>query len=211
MTYGTQVALIISAIVVGVLLLLYLGLGVLFFFIALGNKKRPDPTVPCKDSLFERNADNVNLIAGYKWYDENYIRWREILEDFYRGDISEDGFVIEALNLITGGEWDIKCIRGCCQSDWNYCYFDSKKWTDDALNALEVEYFNTGTEWIIHDGDEDPETPEDIDGYCVYCTEWSNDGIRRQLAEAHGGNAEDVILYEFDGYSRIASYKEATE
>ena len=72
MSYELQQALIIAAVIVGVLLVLYFGLGALFFFIALGNKKRPDPTVPCKDSLFERNADNENLIAGYKWYDTTY-------------------------------------------------------------------------------------------------------------------------------------------
>ncbi len=72
MTYQQQVALTVAIIVAAVALLIYFGLGVLFFFIALGNKKRPDPTVPCKDSLFERNADNPNLIAGYKWYDKTY-------------------------------------------------------------------------------------------------------------------------------------------
>lgn len=49
--------------------LLDLGLGYVFFKIALGSKKREDPTVPCKDSLFERNADNINLINGYNWFD----------------------------------------------------------------------------------------------------------------------------------------------
>lgn len=49
--------------------LLDLGLGYVFFKIALGSKKREDPTVPRKDSLFERNADNINLINGYNWFD----------------------------------------------------------------------------------------------------------------------------------------------
>lgn len=62
-------AVLVVAAVIGVLWFL---LGVLFFKIALGSKRRADDKIPCKDSLFERNADNVNLIAGYKWYDENY-------------------------------------------------------------------------------------------------------------------------------------------
>ena len=61
MSYETQVALVIAAVVIGILLVLYFGLGALFFFIALGNKKRKDPKIPCKDSLFERNADNENV------------------------------------------------------------------------------------------------------------------------------------------------------
>ena len=60
----------IAFAVVVVLLALWLALGFVFFFIALGPKRREDPTKPGKNSLFERNADNVNLIAGYKWFDE---------------------------------------------------------------------------------------------------------------------------------------------
>ena len=55
--------------VLAVLLILWLALGVVFFFIALGQKRREDPTKPKEGSLFERNADNVNLKAGYQWFD----------------------------------------------------------------------------------------------------------------------------------------------
>lgn len=72
MSYQLQVALTVLIIIAVLFLILYFGLGLAFFFIALGNKKRPDMTVPCKDSLFERNADNKNLIAGYRWYDNTY-------------------------------------------------------------------------------------------------------------------------------------------
>ena len=72
MTYQLQVALTVIGIIAGIVFLAWIGLGFVFFFIALGNKKREDMTVPCKNSLFERNADNPNLIAGYKWYDKTY-------------------------------------------------------------------------------------------------------------------------------------------
>ncbi|MBQ8028557.1 MAG: alpha/beta hydrolase [Clostridia bacterium] len=71
-SHAGKVALTAIIIIVAVILLLWLALGFVFFFIALGSKKREDETVPCKDSLFERNADNINLINGYKWYDQNY-------------------------------------------------------------------------------------------------------------------------------------------
>ncbi len=72
MTYQLQVALTVIAAIIGFVFIVWLGLGFAFFFFALGNKKRKDPTVPCKGSLFEKNADNPNLIAGYKWYDKTY-------------------------------------------------------------------------------------------------------------------------------------------
>lgn len=67
-----KTAITVAAIIILVILVLWLLLGFAFFFIAMGSKKRPDEKVPCKNSLFERNANNKNLIAGYKWYDENY-------------------------------------------------------------------------------------------------------------------------------------------
>ena len=72
MDHGLKVALTVLVIIAVVIFVLWLGLGLVFFFIALGNKKRKDMTVPCKGSLFEKNKDNVNLIRGYKWYDNTY-------------------------------------------------------------------------------------------------------------------------------------------
>ncbi|MBQ7295265.1 MAG: alpha/beta hydrolase [Clostridia bacterium] len=72
MTYQLKIALIILGAVAGLLLLAYVALGFVFFFIALGSKRREDETVPCKNSLFERNADNANLKTGYRWYDSTY-------------------------------------------------------------------------------------------------------------------------------------------
>ena len=72
MPYALKTTLVTIAIIIGVLAVLYIALGVLFFLIALGSKKREDETIPCKNSLFEKNADNINLITGYKWYDTTY-------------------------------------------------------------------------------------------------------------------------------------------
>lgn len=72
MNYQLQVVLTVIAVLAVIFLVAYFGLGLVFFFIALGNKKRPDITVPAKNSLFEKNATNKNLIRGYKWYDNTY-------------------------------------------------------------------------------------------------------------------------------------------
>ena len=72
MPYTLKTALITVACIIGVVAVLYLILGVLFFLLALGSKRREDETIPCKGSLFEKNADNINLVTGYKWYDTTY-------------------------------------------------------------------------------------------------------------------------------------------
>lgn len=76
------------------------------------------------------------------------------------------------------------------------------------LSAFEVEYFNTGTEWIVHDVDSFPESPEDINGYSIYCHSWNKDGIAKEIADSAGGRPEDVKLWAFDGYRQSPKYKE---
>ncbi len=110
----------------------------------------------------------------------------------------EDGALCDVLSIVTGKQWDYTCITGCCQSDWNNVYFPVANWSKEALNVFECEYFNTGSEWIIDDGCYNPDEndPDDISGYCVYCTSWDEDGIKQEIANSAGCNPNDVILYE---------------
>ncbi|MBQ5969578.1 MAG: alpha/beta hydrolase [Clostridia bacterium] len=70
--HAVKVSVTIAVAVLCAALILYLALGLVFFLIALGSKRRPDETVPAKNSLFERNKDNVTLKNGYRWFDETY-------------------------------------------------------------------------------------------------------------------------------------------
>lgn len=113
-----------------------------------------------------------------------------------------------ALELITGRAWDSCTLRGCCPSDWQDCVFRVDLWNGEALERLEAEYFNTGTEWVIHNGNAAPDSPEDIDGEPVYCVAWNDTGIKKEIAAAVGGSPENVILYKFDGWIRAVKYEE---
>ena len=52
------------------------------------------------------------------------------------------------------------------------------------------------------------ESPLNIDGYSFYCTLWSDEGIRKEIANAEGVDPADVVLYAFDGWIRTEQYKE---
>ena len=71
-SHAARVTLTVIIVALAVALLLWIALGVVFFLIALGSKRREDETIPQKNSLFERNKDNINLKNGYKWFDETY-------------------------------------------------------------------------------------------------------------------------------------------
>ncbi len=122
---------IIVAIII-VLFVLWLALGVAFFFIALGQKRREDPTVPAKNSLFERNADNKNLIAGYKWFDNT--PHTELLIDSFESGKKLHGQYFENKD---SSLWAIT-IHG---------------WTNinREMSSYAMEYYNRGFNVIIPD------------------------------------------------------------
>lgn len=121
----------------------------------------------------------------------------------------EDQILVDVLSIVTGEEWDYRNIHGCCQSEWNTVYYPVKYWTKESLDAFETMYFNTGSEWIVHEGDTEPTSPEEIDGCAYYCVSWDDEGIKKELAEAIGEKPEDIVLYKYAGSVSIPTYNVA--
>lgn len=122
----------------------------------------------------------------------------------------KDEILCKVLSIVDGRKWDFQTIRGCCQRDWQQVFYPVDEWSNESLQQFETEYFNTGTEWIVDNGEFCPETdsPLNINGYSIYCTSWNEEGIKQEIADAGGTSPENVILYAFDGYTRIPRYTE---
>ena len=132
------------------------------------------------------------------------LKWRALLLNFDAGAITDDDAILTALQLITGTEYTAATIRGCCQGDWNNIIYPSE-YGREWLNDFEIEYFNTGAEWRINEGD-----PDSDDNYYIYTHAWNEDGQRAEIAAAAGVDPADVVLYVFDGYAKTAIYKEVS-
>jgi hypothetical protein len=165
-------------------------------------------------AAYKTATEAINdYIPPYTYRDKPYTTRdihaiREALRLYGTRDYYDGRYIIEMLNALTGGNWIQTTIRGCCQSDWQDIIYDSEKYTRDDIQQLEIEYFNTGSEWIIHDENTEPETPEEICGYSVYCYGWNDEQIRAEIADAAGVKPEDVILFKFSGYTQTAKYEE---
>lgn len=120
----------------------------------------------------------------------------------------ENEIICKVLSIVDGRLWDWQTIRGSCQRDWQEVFYPVDEWDKAALEAFEVQYFNTGSEWIVHDEAESPESPDEINGFSMYCIGWNTDAIKAEIAEAAGGSPEEVVLYQFSGYSRTPIYEE---
>lgn len=130
----------------------------------------------------------------------------QIAKEYYtsRSGNNENDKICELLGIVTGQEWSWRTIRGCCQSEWTEAFYPVNAWPGDTLKRFEAEYFNTGSEWIIHYGEEEPETADDIEGYSTYCATYNP---RDEIAEEHGVKPEEVQLYSFDGWERSANWR----
>lgn len=124
----------------------------------------------------------------------------------------ENEILCKVLSIVDGREWDWETIRGSCQGDWQEVFYPVEEWSKEALLQFETEYFNEGTEWIVDDGEFNPETdsPLNINGYSIYCISWNEDGIKQEIANAEGTSPENVVLYAFDGYIKTQQYREVT-
>lgn len=131
--------------------------------------------------------------------------WREIGAEWYNYK-NTNALLCRALELITGKEYDYTTIRGCVQGDWQEIFYPAGEYNGNAIEILEADYFNTGTEWIIHDEDSEPEGAEDVSGYSLYCYGWNTDQIRAEIASAAEVDPEAVVMFEYAGSYSVPKY-----
>ncbi len=133
--------------------------------------------------------------TGKNWSKPKLHQWRGILE---ADNLEDDENIIKALNLLTGGNWEFTKIRGYCQSDWQGVYYDSSKWSKDDIKALEIDYFNLGTGYDCYPADD----PEDTTYIYVYY-----DDAKKEISDCYGVKPDEVVIYQFDGYTKTPKYK----
>ena len=158
-----------------------------------------------------------------KYSTHDIKKWKKIILD-YDASFESNAWghqrtaaICEALEMMTGHSYDHVTIKGCCQGDWQDLYYPDKLMGENFVKHFEIDYFNLGSEWTIHEGSVSPEEvdedgllpPHCIDGYVVYCYEWSDEGIRQEIADNEGVAPEDVVLYKFDRYDMTVRYSVA--
>lgn len=118
----------------------------------------------------------------------------------------EPEILCAVMSIVTGKDWDYRNICGCCQGEWNQVYYLKDEWDEEALDFFEAEYFNTGTEWHVDIGYNEPD-PEDIGGFDLYCVGSNIDEIKREIADAAGVQDSDVVLFLHKGYTKTPIYE----
>lgn len=154
----------------------------------------------------EMLLDWVPPVGRNAYTEEEIEQWREAC-NLYAANYGRDErkAICMGLTLMMGKEYDYCQLSGCCQSDWNYFFYPVELYDDKAIRCVEVDYFNLGEEWMVHDESTVPECAADVTGYIMYVY---NDA-RREIAEEAGVAPENVVLWEYDGMRQVPKYKEA--
>lgn len=184
------------------------------FMYAMGDKLVKDVVERLKEVAYDSQNyyDSVeetlesydwNKTNGEAWTAQELSRWTELFENTKDNEQN----YIAALQLLTGHEWAYITIAGNCQGDWQDVLYDTELYDKKDIKIIETEYFNTGSEWIIHDSNEEPGNPDDIAGYCFYAHAWDIDDIKAEIAKETEIAVENIVLYEFDGYTHTPNYK----
>ena len=153
----------------------------------------------------EMLLDYVPPVGRNAYTAEEIEKWKAVC-DLYDGrnrTRDEQAAICAGLTLVMGKEYDYRCLRGCCQRDWNYFYYPVDLYNNDVIRDLEIEYFNLGEEWMIHDEETVPDCPEAVNGYTMYVY----DDARKKIAAEAGVAPEDVVLWKYDGMRSIPKYK----
>lgn len=164
-----------------------------------------------KDNSWYKNLTDIinDLLPGKTKYTTRQIHKFKLIFEQYPDARKEDETELDmqVLSLMTGHDYVCQIIRGSSQSEWNYLYFPQDVYNQAFVRNFEIEYWNEGSEWIIHDEPDEPKTADDINGYSCYCHAWNTDGIKKELADIAGCSIDDIVVYEYDGYIKTAKYK----
>ena len=142
----------------------------------------------------ELDTDSLEELSGRNLSDEEKAKFTELLEMYdntkWSRELDQQLF-LAAILILKQKPYSFRTIRGCCQGDWADILYPSEEFTDDDVKNFESEYFNLGSQWIIHDETTDPEGPEDIDGYSIYCHDSDENAVRSEIASATGCDPAD--------------------
>lgn len=161
----------------------------------------------CYDSVEDYLNDYFPNMKGNggKYEPERVETLVKILEKSYmckRADF--DSCLCQVISVMFDKNWEHTTLRGCCQGDWQDCYYCTEDNDEDIIEALEAYYFNTGDEYKVHFVDENGNIDEDECEY-DYVYKYPEE---KQLADNYGCKVEEIKFFKHNGYYKISNYED---
>lgn len=149
------------------------------------------------------------IIDSLKAYSHLSLKKAIKLAQLLKTEKSDDAIICATLQALFNKRYEVTVLRGCCQDDWMTCYYAIDDIQYDYIRYIEAVMFNTGFEIMIHEGDDIPQTADDIDGYSDYIAFNSCDMLD-DIAAYLNTSKDNIKFYEIEKtvqYTKII-YKE---
>lgn len=114
---------------------------------------------------------------------EEYSAYRE----YYQADE-----IAEIMTLLSGEKYACTNLIGYSQGDTVKCIYKESEWSKKALEILETEYWNGGSEYAITDEENDPDFTTHM-----YFTQWDDNEIKKEIAAEYGTTPENVYMESY--------------
>ena len=128
---------------------------------------------------------------------------RHIVKQYdYSGKSNQRDLIAQFLTVLTGKQYEHREIHGTVQGEWNVIYYPVNDYADDQIRFIEIEYFNTGSEFEVY-------RENDIDNSeFVYIHDYYNDDeIKNELTKYYiDCSVNDIEIHHFTGYTQIPMY-----
>lgn len=118
--------------------------------------------------------------------------------DEIRHRYKEEEIIIAFLSAEMGCKYERDTICGSFQRDWQYIYYPIDEYSKKSIRQIEMEYFNTGSEWFIYEEEEML--------FSMYCYSWQAEDIKDEIAAEVGEPVENIDFQKFTGYTQVATY-----
>lgn len=135
----------------------------------------------------------IDTLASYKRISlKDAIKIAAIIK---KDDKSYNYMTCDILSVIYKKRFEMTLLRGCCQGDVAYMFYDVDDVNIDFKNYIEGVIFNTGYEIMIHDDESIPLCADDIQGYCEYII-YDYGSLKDSVARFLDTTPDNIVFYE---------------
>lgn len=136
---------------------------------------------------------------------------KETLDMYNNANCNYDSYysncVLTILTIITGKEYRVRRLLGCCQGDVVVAYYP-ETCSNAYIDFIEAWYFGTGTEIEIDEtGREAINSPDDIEGFTFYTASWKTEDLKKEIKRELGLKGDDesieVVLWKYKDSYRV--------
>lgn len=164
----------------------------------------------CTNNIFDEvlDATKYNDLNSWVFSNIDKQKMKNVIKLMYNyNTFPNNNTLCKLLSIVTNAKWTYTVIQDVNLSNWQYLYYKVGHVTGEDVYNVSIDYFNRGSEWIIHESDTIFTNPDEIAGLNYYFLTNDCTKIKEKIASFKNCSVADIVLYKFKGYKKIREYE----